>query len=243
MLNVEFRGLADAITALLLAPCCACCGGALEQPTRGAVCRACWTSISAPTEPLCETCGDALPTWRRVDTIRRCTRCRRIPRVISFGRSIGPYEGTLREILHALKYDGRRSIAKPLAAAMASAGAAVLKGADFVVPVPLHLFRQYARGFNQASELAGHLGVPVLHALRRPRATVTQTDLPETERHANMRGAFALRGWVPASTVLVVVDDVSTTGATLDECAQVLLDAGAREVRGLTAARAVARLP
>jgi ComF family protein len=237
------RGLADAIAALLLAPCCACCGRALDQPTKGAVCGVCWASVPAPTEPLCETCGDALTTWRQVDTLRRCTRCRRTPRVISFGRSIGPYDSALREILHALKYGGRRSVAKPLAAAMASAGAEVLKGADFVVPVPLHVLRQYSRGFNQASELARHLGLPVLHALRRTRATVTQTDLPEARRHANVRGAFALRARVPAGTVLVVVDDVSTTGATLDVCAQVLLDGGAKEVRGLTAARAVARLP
>jgi ComF family protein len=237
------RGLADAIMALLLAPCCACCARALEQPTRGAVCGVCWTSISAPAGPLCETCGDVLSAWREVDTIRRCTRCRRTPRVISFGRSIGPYEGALREILHALKYDGRRSVAKPLATAMASAGADVLTGVDFVVPVPLHRFRQYSRGFNQAAELAVHLGVPVVHALRRTRATVTQTDLPEAERHANVHGAFALRRRVPANTVLVVVDDVSTTGATLDACAQVLLEGGAKEVRGLTAARAVARLP
>jgi ComF family protein len=164
--------------------------------------------------------------------------------VISIGRSIGPYEGTLRRILQALKYDGRRSIARPLAAAMARAGTDVLGGADFAVPVPLHLFRQYSRGFNQAAELASHLDMPVLHALRRTRATVTQTDLPEGARHANVRGAFALRrGRLPPDCVVVVVDDVSTTGATLDACAQVLLDGGAREVRGLTAARAASRLP
>lgn len=237
------RGLTDAILSLVLAPCCACCGCALDQPTGGAVCRRCWTSIPASTGPLCQICGDALPTWPLPDTIRRCIRCRRSPRVISFGRSIGRYEGALREILHALKYGGRRSVAAPLAAAMASAGANVLRGADFVVPVPLHLFRQYSRGFNQASELAVHLGVPVLHALRRTRATVTQTDLPEADRHANVRGAFALRRRPPPHSVLVVVDDVSTTGATLDACAQVLLDGGAGEVRGLTAARAAGRLP
>jgi ComF family protein len=238
------RRLADAITAVLLAPCCACCARPLDLPTRGAVCESCWTAMHQSTEPLCEICGDPLPTWRQVDGIRRCARCRRARRVISIGRSIGPYEGTLRRILQALKYDGRRSIARPLAAAMARAGTDVLGGADFAVPVPLHLFRQYSRGFNQAAELASHLDMPVLHALRRTRATVTQTDLPEGARHANVRGAFALwRGRLPPDCVVVVVDDVSTTGATLDACAQVLLDSGAREVRGLTAARAASRLP
>jgi ComF family protein len=163
--------------------------------------------------------------------------------VISIGRSIGPYEGALREILQALKYERRRSLAKPLGRLMAAVGAEVLGDADFAVPVPLHITRQYSRGFNQASELAHQLGVPVLHALRRTRATVTQTDLPEGARHANVRGAFTARRPLPRNAVLVVVDDVSTTGATLDACARVLLEAGAREVRGLTAARAASRLP
>lgn len=237
------QALADAITSVILAPCCACCARPLEQPTRGAVCGACWSSLAIATGPLCEICGDALPTWRQLDTVRRCTRCRRSTRIISLGRSIGPYEGTLRDVLQALKYQGRRSLAKPLAARMASAGADVLRGADGVVPVPLHFYRQYSRGFNQAAELARHLGIPAIHALRRTRATVTQTDLPEAERHANVHGAFALRRSIPPGSVLVVVDDVSTTGATVDACARVLLDAGAREVRALTAARAAARLP
>jgi ComF family protein len=237
------RALADAITSVILAPSCACCALPLDHPTSGAVCSPCWSSIEPATEPLCETCGDALTAWRSLDGSRRCTRCRRSNRVISMGRSIGPYEGTLREILHALKYDRRRSLAKPLAALMATAGADVLSGADGVVPVPLHFRRQYSRGFNQAGELARHLRVPVISALRRTRATVTQTDLPEAQRHANVHGAFAVRTRIRSGSVLVVVDDVSTTGATLDACARVLLSAGAKDVRGLTAARAAARLP
>jgi ComF family protein len=237
------RALANAIASVVLAPCCACCNRALDEPIQGAVCRACWDSITTGTGPLCDTCGDALPSWRRVDSERRCHRCRQSVRVITTGRSIGPYEGTLREILHAFKYDKRRSLAKPLAERMVAAGSEVLAGADAVVPVPLHFFRQYQRGFNQAFELAWHLGPPVHECLRRCRATVTQTDLPEAQRHANVRGAFTVRRSVPQGSILVVVDDVSTTGATLDACAGVLLKAGAKEVRGLTAARAVARLP
>lgn len=210
---------------------------------RGAVCAACWAAVPRSAGPLCRVCGDTLSGWRHTEPERTCARCTRSQRVISIGRSIGPYEGTLREILHALKYDGRRSLARPLAALMRSAGAEALDGAHAAVPVPLHFLRQYSRGFNQAAELARHLELPVIHALRRTRATVTQTDLPETQRHANVHGAFTLSGHIPAGAVLVVVDDVSTTGATLDACAKVLLDAGAKEVRGLTAARAAARLP
>ena len=236
------RAFADALVSVIIAPGCVCCARPLDSPSRGAVCDLCWASIPAATHPLCETCGDALPSWRADLPVSRCARCRRSARTITHGRSIAPYDGTLREIVHALKYDRRRSLARPLAALMASRGAEVLCGADAVVPVPLHCLRHWSRGFNQASELARYLGLPVWHLLGRRRATVTQTDLPEARRHQNVRGAFRLRRRVPSGTVLVIVDDVSTTGATVDACAKVLLEAGAREVRALTAARAAARL-
>jgi ComF family protein len=163
---------------------------------------------------------------------------------VSLARSIGPYEGTLRAIVHALKYDGRPTIARHLANRMRTAGEEVLAGADLVVSVPLHRSRERARGFNQARELARHLGVPVANALARTRRTASQADLPAATRHANVRNAFAVRQDTDvAGRTIVLVDDVSTTGATLNACAAPLLAAGATEVRALTAARAVARLP
>lgn len=126
---------------------------------------------------------------------------------------------------------------------MARAGEDVLRDADALVPVPLHWIRHYSRGFNQAEELARGVGRPVVHALRRSRRTVTQTDLPEAQRLANVGDAFRLRRGVRITgQVLVLVDDVSTTGATLDACARVLMEGGAAEVRALTAARAASRL-
>jgi ComF family protein len=237
--------IVDAILSLLIAPACAACDAPLDRPTLGCVCSACWSSIRPLTEPLCETCGDALPTWRMSSvTANRCLRCRRLPRVISFGRAVAAYEGRLRDVLHALKYGGRRSVAQPVAHLMASAAPRVFEGADFVVPVPLHFLREYRRGFNQAEELARHLPVATLRGLRRCRWTATQTDLPEAQRHTNVRDAFVVRRGarrIVRGATLVLVDDVSTTGATLDACARVLLQAGAKEVRALTAARAVSR--
>lgn len=154
-------------------------------------------------------------------------------------RAVGPHAGTLRAIVHALKYDGRRSVARPLAALMHQAGADLVSGCDVVVPVPLHRARRRFRGFNQAEDLARHLGPPVLGALRRVRHTETQTALPAPDRHANVAGAFIatrraarLRG----ATVLLV-DDVRTTGATLEACATALRNAGVGAVFALTAAR------
>ena len=149
------------------------------------------------------------------------------------------YEGRLRDIIHALKYERRRSIAKPLGGLMRESGAAMLATADLAVPVPLHPRRERARGFNQADDLARQLGVPVVPLLRRVRYTTSQIELPADKRHQNVRDAFALipdpRSPIPG--VVVLVDDVSTTGATLEACARVLKAGGVKEVRALTAAR------
>ena len=239
-----FRTLTDAVLSVVLAPQCAACERPLDMPTRGPVCVRCWQAIARITPPVCDACGDPLPSWRTISLdCERCPRCRRRETHIARGRAIGAYDGSLRAIVHALKYDGRRSLAKPLAALLLQHGAEVLRGADVVVPVPLHRSRKRARGFNQAAELARHLSLRTAHLLRRVRATPSQTDLPAAQRHANVREAFALRrGTRTDGCVIVLIDDVSTTGATLDACAKVLREGGAREVRALTVARVVSRL-
>jgi len=239
--NSKFLQAADAILSVLIAPECAACGALLDEPTRGPVCAACWRSILPLTPPLCERCGDPLPAWRVISRpLGICPRCRRVPSDLSRARAIGSYDGRLRSIVHALKYEGRRSLARPLAQLMCERGAEVLAGATCVVPVPLHLSRRRERGFNQAADLARHLRLPVVYALRRTRATATQTGLPAAQRHRNVRDAFTLSraGRRLRSAIVVLVDDVSTTGATLEACARAL-KGGAREVRALTAARVV----
>lgn len=212
------RSAIDGFLSILLAPVCAACRRPLDEPTRGPVCASCWRAV-VPIAPL---------------------GCGAFPPAISLAAALGPYADTLKDVVHALKYDPRPSIAPPLAARLREAGAVVLEGADAVVPVPLHRSRERARGFNQARALARHLGLPMLDALVRIRRTVSQADLPAAERHANVQGAFGLTT-PPVSVegrIIVLVDDVSTTGATLNACAAPLLNAGAKEVRALTAARA-----
>src|SRR5947208_14827452 len=121
----------DAILAVVWSPACAACDGLLEQPTRGPVCPACWASIVPLTPPLCDQCGDPLPTWRSISIpLARCPRCRRVPRLIDRARAVGNYEGALRAVVHALKYEGRRSLARPLASLMRTRGADVLADAE-----------------------------------------------------------------------------------------------------------------
>jgi ComF family protein len=149
----------------------------------------------------------------------------------------------MKEIIHALKYERRRSIAQPLGELMRITGARVLRGAELVVPVPLHPRRQYQRGFNQADDLARHLGLPVMPLLKRIVHTHSQIELPKDQRRANVKDAFAFcpvpDSRLPVPGVVVLVDDVATTGATLDACAMVLKRSGVKEVRAITAARVV----
>jgi len=210
----------DAVLAVTLGASCAACGALLERPTCGPVCDSCWRSIALLPPPAF-----------------------RISSEIDRAQAIGGHDGALREIVHALKYEGRRSLAGPLALLMRQRCTWALDGSELVVPVPLHPSRRRERGFNQAVDLARGLSLPLCRALRRARPTPSQTGLSADDRRENMRGAFRpsrlpWRRRAVDGRVVVLVDDVSTTGATLDECAKVLRALGAREVRAVTAARA-----
>jgi ComF family protein len=243
------RRTADALVAAVLAPACAACRRPLEHPLDGPVCPACWQTVAPLAPPLCRICGATLPSWRTISqALERCAACRRRGGAIAAGASAGAYDGALREIIHAFKYDRRRSLARPLAAMMRRAGADVLLDAACVVPVPLHPWRRLQRGFNQAADLASGLGLPVVSAVWRHRATRQQSGLTAGARRRNVRSAFGRSpflsrrsGALVSGRIVVLVDDVRTTGATLDACAQVLLGCGAREVRALTLAHAPVR--
>lgn len=243
--RAAIRLTADALLAVAIAPRCAACDAILESPRSGPVCAACWAGLRAPAPPLCRTCGDSLPSWRVVSLrMSQCARCRRGPTFVDAGRCACDYDGSLRAIVHAFKYDGRRSLAVRLGRMMRDSGADLLGDAACVVPVPLHPWRRVRRGFNQAADLARELDRPVVHALWRARPTGAQAGLTAAARRRNVRRAFVVSPLLRISVrarfiegkVVVLVDDVRTTGATLNACAEVLKRAGAREVRALTAA-------
>lgn len=222
---------------LIFPPFCPVCAQPLGVGRRDPLCGSCWSEIRAPAPPLCDRCGIPLlaaPT--------PCPACRADPPPFERARGAALYAGPLREALHALKFRGKRALARPLAQLVHErCGSALVPGADALVPVPLARARLRERGFNQAELIAERLGallgLPVRQRwLARVRETAPQTDLTAAQRRGNVGGAFRASGRV-AGRHVILVDDVLTTGATCRECARALRGAGARRVDVVTVAR------
>ena len=199
---------------------------------------------------ICTKCRDGLP---RADGLRcdacwlpkvdYCFTCAERPLAFDRLRSVCRYEGQARSLVHKLKFGYQSCLAEPLAAEMQPLLAAADPDADLLVPVPMPGRRERERGFNQSHLLAKHIatraGLPVVQALSRSRDSGTQVSSSTAEeRWRRVRGAFAIKQLdAIANRRIVLIDDVATTGATLDACARVLLDAGASSVSALTFAR------
>jgi ComF family protein len=182
---------------------------------------------------VCEQC------WASIRLAPHLNEHYSIDHAINWACAVDRYEGRMKDIVHSLKYERRRSIGPPLGRLMRECGADLLRDANVVVPVPLHPRREYERGFNQADDLARQLGVPVAPLLKRIIFTQSQIELPKHRRQENVKHAFALAASGLSIQIAVLIDDVSTTGSTLEACARVLKANGVKEVRALTAARVV----
>jgi ComF family protein len=234
----------SALADLVLPIACASCGRVVDDGEPGIVCGRCWARLRLLPSPRCERCGH--PTGGR-----RCRWCDNLPAFVRCARSVcWATADTGQRILHALKYEGWWRVADGAAARMARLHwpADVVDERSVLVPVPLAASRQRQRGYNQSECLARALAplwrVPVrVDLLVRSRSTETQTRLTPDERVRNVHGAFvagaaarsALRG-----AHVMLVDDVVTTAATLNACAAVLHDAGARIISYVTFGRAPA---
>ena len=235
------RALALDVEAFALPIVCLGC----ERPTRaGAVlCERCRLELRPMTPPRCGRCGQTLDTWEsRERADAACGFCRSWPPVLAWVASAVWFDdGSARRLMHALKYEGWRCAAEPMAEVMRRTVGARLREADLLIPVPLGATRLRERGHNQAEELARALarrtGLPVASgALVRGRETRSQTALAPAARTANVAGAF--RGVGRHAARLVLVDDVLTTGATLTAAAEALSAAGAMSIGAVTFARA-----
>lgn len=228
-------------------PLCLNCQTIVAEP--GALCAPCWTQFSWIDRPYCESCG--LPFDYDPGFLGRtgllCGACLSAPPPFGKARAALRYDPASRGLILAFKHADRTHAAPAFARWLARAGADVLAGADLVAPVPLHWTRLAMRRFNQsallANALARHTGLPsVPDLLVRQRRTPAQGMLGRRERQRNVRRAFKLAPRHAAfvrGKIVVLVDDVLTTGATLGECAKALKRAGAAEVRTVTLARVV----
>jgi len=234
----ELRGWPPAIRRLwsvaldlLFAPTCVGCG------QEGAyVCETCRASLPVQPDLVCPKCA------RPLDAYGACGPCSSHPLRIDGITAAFRMEGVARDMVHRLKYDNLRAIAPQMASLMAQHIGDTTTIADVVVPVPLHPKRERSRGYNQALLLArgiaASLSLPLeTRSLRRLKDTPAQARLDHIEtRRANISGAFQARDVLEGRRVLLV-DDVCTTGATLEACALALAEAGAAEVWGLVFAR------
>ncbi len=221
----------DAILNLVYPQSCVLCGARVLERRWSAACPECWSKLEAIPRPFCLQCGVPAPA---IETL--CGACRRGDPAFDLARSLFVFNDAMRGIIHHLKYSARVSLAKPLRRALQDCLASEGFRANIVVPVPLHRSRARERGFNQAELIARQLGLQVdLQLLRRRKNTPSQTGLSRSQRTLNLSAAFEVRG-APPDTVLVV-DDVYTTGSTLQEVAKTLKRAGASRVEVLTVAR------
>jgi ComF family protein len=246
-LSASAKRAADAVGAALraaldlaLPPLCAAC----REPVEGrGLCPTCWSKLSFITRPYCERLGvpfvyDPGPGILSMEAIAN-------PPAYHRARAAVRFDEISRALVHALKYADRLDLAPMMGRFTAQAGRELLAEADALVPVPLHWRRLWARRFNQSAMLAAAIsretGLPVAAgALKRVKPTVQQFGLSRTERAANVQGAFRVPPDGKAAVTrrrLILIDDVLTTGATVDGCARALLRAGAANVDVLVFAR------
>jgi ComF family protein len=241
----QLRRLLQVPLDLAFPPSCLVCRQATAAPN--CLCPACWSRISFIERPYCERLGTpfaydlGVPGLLSPEAVAN-------PPVYGRARAVAKFEdGPVRQLIHKLKYSDRMELAKPLGQWMARAGRDLLEEADVLVPVPLHRRRLAWRQFNQASALATAIsrlcGVRTEDlALQRVKATPPQVGLTRNQRATNVQGAFA----VPEANriavegrAVVLIDDVLTSGATINAAARALLRAGARSVDVLVFARVV----
>jgi len=235
------RRFCAGVLDLLLPPRCLGCG--ITVPAPGTLCVACWRSITFLGAPCCACCG--YPFDFDPGTGGLCAACLAHPPVFDRARAAMRYDDASRSLVLALKHGDRLHLAPTLAQWMRRAGSELLADADLLIPVPLHWTRLFARRHNQAAVLALAIAksdgsAVATTCLVRRRRTPSQGRKSAAARQRNVAGAFAIRRPEDVQGKrIVLIDDVFTTGATVEECARVLKRAGAARVDVLAVARVV----
>jgi ComF family protein len=234
--NINLRRPLDGIYDILFPPVCLCCDEFIDDDHRP-VCRRCWDRIDYFERPFCLTCRSPL---ERVD---RCPICQseRIRPVFSLGQYVDP----LKEMIHQFKYHGFADLGRMLAEKLIEQHRSFIKSinADCLVPVPLYSYREKKRGFNQAAVIAEVIGralkIPLnFDSLIQIKRTSDQAKLTPDKRHTNVIGAFTVDDDNLRDKRIILIDDVITTGATVNEIIKTLHQAGAEVAAIVTIAAA-----
>jgi ComF family protein len=227
------RALA-ACADLVMPPCCLVCRSPVSA--HHLLCATCWREVNFIRSPLCDVLGIPLPFDTGERAISAAAAARQPP--YERARAVAHHSGAMRTLVHQFKYADRHDARALFGRWLSEAGRELLPGVDLIVPVPLARWRLIARRFNQAAILAHELsrrtGLPVMpNVLKRARATPRQVGLTRDQRRRNVAGAFR----VPKSRTarlrgrrVLLIDDVITTGATVEACARALKRAGAASV-------------
>lgn len=230
------RDIWSGVLDLVYPPFCLVC----KEPGASYLCAKCVEGIILVEPPWCRKCGIPCEPDHYY-----CDQCREREFDFDFACSAGVFDGSLRDAIHALKFGGHIMMAQPLGELMVRhfPQTHLANNVDLAVPVPIHRSRLLHRGFNQSTELAKVLCKRVslrleTEALVKTRKTRDQVDLPEDQRFANLEGSFSvIRPHAVAGMRVLLIDDVMTTGATLNEAARTLRSAGASAVFGYTLSR------
>ncbi len=233
-----FQALLDSI----LPPLCHICHDHIPDADTLHICPTCREHLPLVASPLCPVCG--IP-FVGAGSDHCCGACLTHPPGFDTARAHFLYEGPIRDMIHAFKYNQKTYLRKPLALLIVEGMSEFIAGQNphFIVPVPLHRSRLRQRGFNQAvllgKVLSHRCSLPMLpHVLTRTRPTEPQIDLPAAVRRLNVKGAFTVtRPDCVAGNRILLLDDIMTTGSTMNECAKELKKAGADVVTAVTIAR------
>ena len=236
--SAMMRTVRSTLTLLYPPSCLACEEDLPDWDGQAFLCTHCQSILARLAPPWCSRCGESL----RDSHADLCLRCATQEVPFDRLRSFGPYEGVLADLIRALKFEGERALARPLAGYLFEASDSEIKeGIEAISFVPMTARALRIRGFNQAELLARQLGrllsKPVISGLHKARETRPQVELSAHERLENLKAAFVARK-DPRYEKLLLVDDVYTTGATLAECSRALRAAGYGKIYALTLARA-----
>ncbi len=227
----------------LLPPQCSRCSCRTADSHK--LCGDCWEKIRFLDNPQCQLCG--WPFEFETKDHFLCADCSRQPPLFTKGRSALQYDDITRHMIIKFKHGDGVYLSKTFATLMKKASGDVFEEADILMPIPLHRWRLFRRGYNQSALLVKNLAklskIPAAyHVLCRHKSTKSQEGLSRKERLMNMRNVFCVpekKKRLVQNKVIVLIDDVWTTGATLTEACRTLLSCGAREVRVLTLARVI----